>query len=190
MQSVGICSPDSPPSQDYLITQHVDASMAFEVSVTVEFSGGICPALQTCTTNSNFNLSIYHTSTVDTSGSEDITNYELVGVVSDSNPFVIPVTNSGFYLAFQSAPTCAEISRVRVVYTLCEEVVNVFARYSEATNGVARTGVCVDNAVNMTGASLEAICLAVSGLFDFTAAGGCECSAGFGVGEANQCEGE
>lgn len=187
MLTLEICNPEGSTQPDYLITPYVDANMTSTVAVIVEFSTGTCPSSMSCTTNSNFNLLVYHTPVENSNESENISNYVNTSLVSNNSPITISVTNGGFYLAFESAPSCVQISRVQVV-RVCLETVHMFVRYLLAeSNGNPSTGECVENAVPSENVSLEATCSPDSS-FNFSSAGACECSAGYEA-DSNQCVG-
>lgn len=184
-RSVGICSNTS--SVDYLVTQHIDASLTQQANLIVQFTED-----SSCThqCNSDFNVLIYHTQAVDIAGSTSIANYVSLGVAVDNIAIPISVISMGFYLAFEGNSTCAVISRVQVTYRVCEATLNMFANYSATASGKDEQGMCVMNA--MPAGSLLATCPSGSSSFDFSSAGGCECKPGYGseVTTPNQCDGE
>lgn len=186
-QTVGTCSTDVSPQQNYLISSFINSSevLPLSIGITVEFKGD-CEPPASCTTD--FSLLI---STSSPSQSMDVSSYtEIVQVVPNNTEifYSFPVQESGFFLAFRDESACVVIDRVRV-YVSCSGTVNGFAQYAETISGRTIDGTCVDNAVLQTGASLNALCQ-LNGTFNFPSSGPCHCRPGYGSDGNNTCSGE
>lgn len=196
--STGMCSPTvetcrSQDDQDFIATQFINAVGFFEVGVFVEFSLREECVVQDCTTN--FDLHIYRTPSVNSTGSMDITNYVLLQETVDNSTRVpITLSSEGFYLAFvgaTSSSTCVVITRVQVLYTACPQAVNSLVQYDMATSGQIQDGMCVNNANNDGGMTLTAVCNYDADSLDFSSSGSCECNAGFQPdSQQMQCDGK
>ena len=177
MGTVGICNTNDSSLGDILFTQYVDATVPSRVSVVVDYAPHICSEV-TCTDNADFNLHIRHSSTPGMAFSSVDGFVPLSGITSGT-PVSVTLIEDGFYLAFESKPSCVEISRVQATYTQCPGTVNEFVRYPPVLNGVSGSGMCVENAEIVEGTSLSIDCALDATAFDFSSAGSCECIAGF-----------
>lgn len=152
-----------------------------EINVFVEY---ICPTFSdTC--NAEFSLHVYET--LEAGGLEEFNNYvEIMSVVPNNTRVSHRLTTgTGFYLAFLDNSSCVEITRVRVLYTVCPQQVNAFVQYTETSSGASVDGNCVTGAVPNAG-NLMAACRFEEG-FDFTSSGSCHCDEGR---DGNNCTGK
>lgn len=171
-QSVAACN--ASVSDGFLVTPFLLDPRAVEINVFVEY---VCPTFSdTC--NTDFSLFVYENSSSDQPGSEVLSNYLQIDSVVGNNTRIRHWLNPGmgFYLAFVDRSSCVEITRVRVLYTVCPQAVNAFVQYPVASSGGTGNGSCVTGAVPNAG-PLSAQCRFEEN-FDFTSSGSCHCDAG------------
>ncbi|XP_033097812.1 ephrin type-B receptor 2-like isoform X2 [Anneissia japonica] len=104
-----------------------------------------------------------------------------------------PVSQNGFYLAFQDQGACMAILRVRVYYIKCPSVIAGLARFpetitgSEVTSLVSVTGTCLENTERIGSHDPTYQCQS-DGMW-ILLRGSCGCKAGFELQE-NTCSGK
>lgn len=172
-----VCNASSAGQENLLVTPFISPNLpeSREINVFVEYN---CPADSIGNCNTNFSLHIYESPMEDSTAAEEFSNYgEIEDMVLNNTQISRSLTaGMGFYLAFRDTSSCVEISRVRVVDTVCDGVVNQLVQYPPiASGGASVNGMCVDGAVEVSG-SLTARC-PFRGSYDFTS-GSCQCMAG------------
>ena len=189
-QSVEVCGFD--PFHDnllisQLINRTVDGIHLSRVYISVEFQQCDCNRCDT-----RFNIHVYETSSPDTTGARNVSNYQLVGnASSDTNvgsgdrdylnvTVNFNTNHSSFYFSIEDM-SCLLLTRVIVFYKVCPSQIRNMIIYPETispSNGTRMTtGSCIDNAEPVINGSFPKLGCSSSGNWSVID-GQCRCRPG------------
>lgn len=211
-----VCNVFEPSQNNWLLTTFIDRRGAQRIYVEMRFTVRDCSSIPNVpgSCKETFNLYYYETdSVIATKGSsfwmeapylkvdtiaadESFSQVDFGGRLMKVNTEVRsfgPLSQNGFYLAFQDYGACMSLLSVRVFYKKCPSVVQNFAVFPETMTGAESTslviarGVCIPNSEEVD----VPIKLYCNGDGEWMVPiGRCTCKAGFEPDNGNVCRGK
>ncbi|KAL2097123.1 hypothetical protein ACEWY4_006330 [Coilia grayii] len=208
-----VCNVFEPSQNNWLLTTFIDRRGAQRIYVEMRFTVRDCSSIPNVpgSCKETFNLYYYETdSVIATKGStfwmeapylkvdtiaadESFSQVDFGGRLMKVNTEVRsfgPLSQNGFYLAFQDYGACMSLLSVRVFYKKCPSVVQNFAVFPETMTGAESTslviarGVCIPNSEEVD----VPIKLYCNGDGEWMVPiGRCTCKAGFEPDNGNVC---
>ena len=175
-QSVQVCGFSAGPQSNWLITQLINRTVNGmklpQVSVTIEFEQVNCDTTLSC--QRTFNTRMYETSSVDSAGARNLSNYRQVRRVSPADTsgakanetvtIDFNTNHSSFYFAIQDETSCITVTRVIVFYSICPSQTFNLIHLTEiivpmtGASPIPVTARCVENAETQDGSAPKLIC--------------------------------
>lgn len=216
-----VCNVAEPGQNNWLRTHFIERYGAHRVHVRLRFSVRDCASMRTVASSckETFTLYYYQAETdmatqdlpewregpwtkVDTiAADESFSQVDSTGKVVKMNVKVRsfgPLTQRGFYLAFQDSGACMSLVAVQVFFYKCPAVVRGFASFPETFAGGERTslveavGTCVADAEEASTAGSSGVRLHCNGEGEWMVAiGRCTCRPGYQpANDEGACKGE
>ncbi|XP_074858265.1 ephrin type-B receptor 5 isoform X9 [Carettochelys insculpta] len=213
-----VCNVAEPGQNNWLRTHFTERRGAHRVHVRLRFSVRDCASMRTVASSCKETFTLYYHQAesdkatlpewregpwtkVDTiAADESFSQVDSTGKVVKMNVKVRsfgPLTQRGFYLAFQDSGACMSLVAVQVFFYKCPAVVRGFASFPETFAGGERTslveamGTCVADAEEASTAGSSGVRLHCNGEGEWMVAiGRCTCRPGYQPGnDEGACKG-
>ena len=188
-----MCGFSAGPQNNWLITQlinrTVNGTRLPQVSVTIEFELQNCDVTLNC--QRTFNTHVYETSSVDSAGARNFSDYRQVRRVSpdvttgvnETVTITFNTNHSSFYFAIQDETSCIVVTRLIVFYYICpSQTINLIHTPEIiapviGASPITVTARCVENAQTQDGSIPKLIC-SPGGIWTVLGSG-CQCATGY-----------
>ena len=198
-----MCGFDQGPQENWLITQHISRELAGgqrlqKVTAQFDITFNGCDISRQC--RQTFDVYKWQTSTTDSVGTRNTSNYDRVdrvspqiadGFGSSTESLDIDLdAESGFYLAVVDLSTCITINRILVFYYVCPAETSQLITRPEVipADGSGIDGECVENSSPQSGLKNPVLSCGDEGQWQVLIP--CHCNPGYELADGQeQCSG-